>query len=130
MMLYSKGNESGACSDADRGAQAVRKEVDVMYTYEVLSAENEAFAGTGGISSNNREARFVPAFREDRSGRVEVARHENGQPAAMHLLCCLPEEWVTGRDEKGRIVAVLDSVEAGFLRDGVFFTRAEAARLA
>jgi len=101
-----------------------------MYTYEELSAENEAFAGTAGISCNNRRAGFLPAFREAVSGRVEIARDEHGQPAAMHLLCCLPDEWVTARDEKGRIVAVLDSVEAGFLRDDVFYSRAQAAQLA
>jgi hypothetical protein len=48
----------------------------------------------------------------------------------MHLLCCLPEEWVTGRDERGQIVALKDSVIAGFVRDGTFYTREEAARLA
>ena len=101
-----------------------------MYTYEVLRAENEAFAGTAGVSENNCATGFVPAFRETLSGRVEIARREDGDPAPMHLLCCLPDEWVTGRDEKGHIVAVLDSIEAGFLREGVFYSREEAALLA
>ena len=101
-----------------------------MYTYQQLRAENATFAGTGGVSENNRTARFVPAFRDGHTGRVEVARTENGRPAPMHLLCCLPEEWVTGRDERGQIVALKDSVIAGFVRDGIFYTREEAARLA
>lgn len=101
-----------------------------MYTSEQLRAENEIWAGTGGISENNSGARFVPAFRDMDSGRVELARREDGQPAPMHLLCCLPEEWVTARDAQGQILALKDSVVAGFVRDGVFYTRAEAARMA
>ncbi|MEJ2088040.1 MAG: hypothetical protein P8Y69_06125 [Gammaproteobacteria bacterium] len=101
-----------------------------MCTYERLRAENEAFAGTAGVSQNNSQARFVPAFRDTDSGRVEIARLANGEPAPMHLLCGLPDDWVTGRDENGRIVAILDTVIAGFVRDGVFYTREEAARLA
>lgn len=101
-----------------------------MCTYEKLRAENEAFGGTGGVSRNNARAGFLPAFRDIDSGRVEIPRLENGDPAPMHLLCGLPDEWVADRDEHGRIVAVRDSVVAGFVRDGVFYTREEAARLA
>ena len=100
-----------------------------MYTNQQLQAENEAFAGTGGVSQNNHQARFLPAFRDSESGRVEVARLEDGQPASVHLLVGLPEEWVTGRDENGHIVAVRDTIVAGFVRDGVFYTREEAAVL-
>jgi len=101
-----------------------------MYTCRQLDAENEAFAGTAGISQNNARERFVPAFRDSRNGRVEISRLETGQPAPMHLLCGLPEDWVTGRDAEGHIVAVRESVIAGFLRDGIFYTREEAAQLA
>lgn len=100
-----------------------------MYTYERLREENEAYAGTGGVSENNREARFRPAFRDELSGRVELARTEDGGDAPMHLLCCLPEEWVSERDDAGRIVALKVTVIAGFVRDGAFYTREEAARL-
>ena len=47
----------------------------------------------------------------------------------LHLLVGLPEEWVTGRDENGHIVAVRDTIVAGFVRDEVFYTREEAAVL-
>ncbi len=100
-----------------------------MYTNQRLRVENEAYAGTGGVSQNNHEARFLPAFRDKDTGRVEVARLEDGQPAPMHILSGLPDEWVTGRDEQGCIVAVRDSIIAGFVRDGVFYTREEAAVL-
>lgn len=100
-----------------------------MYTHEQLRDENECYAGTGGVSQNNGGARFVPAFRDAVSGRVEPARMADGAPAPMHLFCCLPDEWVAGRDEHGEIVALIDTITAGFLRDGVFYTREEAARL-
>jgi len=108
---------------------ALRSEVDAMYTHEQLRDENQTYAGTGGVSENNCRARFSPAFREAVSGRVERARRADGAPAAMHLFCCLPDEWVAERDASGEIVALIGSVTAGFLRDGVFYTREEAARL-
>ena len=100
-----------------------------MYTNQELRSENAVFAGTGGISQNNRQARFLPAFRDVETGRVELARFEDGTPASMHLLVGMPDEWVAGRDENGRIVALKDAVIAGFVRDGRFYTREEAARL-
>jgi hypothetical protein len=98
-----------------------------MYTYERLREENETYAGTGGVSENNCSARFLPAFQDSLSGRVEQARKEDGSPAPMHLLCALPDEWVAERDASGRILALKDTIIAGFLRDGVFYTREEAA---
>ena len=101
-----------------------------MYTHDHLREENEVYAGTGGVSDHNRGARFLPAFRDSASGRVELARTADGAPASMHLFCCLPEEWVAERDPTGQIVALIDTVVAGFVRDGVFYSREEAARLA
>jgi len=98
-----------------------------MFTYEKLRAENQAFAGTGGVSENNRCECFAPAFQDTTTGRVEVARQQNGDPAPMHLLFGLPDDWVSERNEVGEIVAVQDSVVSGFVRDGVFYTREEAA---
>ena len=98
-----------------------------MYTYERLRQENEIYAGTGGVSENNCSARFLPAFQDSQTGRVEIARTEDGTQAPMHLLCCLPDEWVTERDAEGHILVVKDSVIAGFIRDGEFYTREEAA---
>ncbi|MGD8415441.1 MAG: hypothetical protein PVH91_00140 [Pseudomonadales bacterium] len=100
-----------------------------MYTPERLREENQVFAGTGGVSERAAGSGFVPAFRDDADGRVEIARTQNGCPATMHLFCCLPDEWVTERDQTGQIVALIDSVVAGFVRDGVFYTREEAAQL-
>jgi hypothetical protein len=98
-----------------------------MYTYERLREENETFAGTGGVSEHNATERFLPAFLDRSTGRVEPARREDGAPAPMHLLYCLPDEWVAARDAGGCIIALKDSIVAGFVRDGVFYTREQAA---
>ena len=100
-----------------------------MFTYQQLRDENTEFAGTGGVSQNNHQARFLPAFRDER-GRIEVPRLDNGQVAPMHLLSGLPDDWVTERDGDGRVTAIRDGIIAGFVRDDVFYTRAQAAALA
>jgi hypothetical protein len=48
----------------------------------------------------------------------------------MHLLDGLPDEWVVERDAAGRVRAIKDSVIAGFVRDGRFYTREQAAAAA
>ena len=92
-----------------------------------LDQHNRAFAGTNGISSNNRKLRFLPAFRDEDTGRVEIARFENGNPAPAHLIVGLPEEWAVSFSCKGVILALKPAITVGFLRDNVFFTREEAA---
>lgn len=94
-----------------------------------IRRENLAFAGTGGVSPENRCCRFEAAFRDDATGRVELSRYGNGAFAPMHLIDGLPPEWILDRDADGRPTALLPSVVAGFLRDGRFFTREQAAAL-
>jgi hypothetical protein len=48
--------------------------------------------------------------------------------APIHLLCGLPDEWVVTRDSAGCVSSVKASVVAGFLRDGRFYTRQQAAQ--
>jgi hypothetical protein len=94
---------------------------------KTLYRQNLAFAGTNGISPNNRKLRFVPAFRDEDTGRVEIARFENGKPAPAHLIVGLPEEWAVSFTSEGAILAIKPSITAGFVRDSKFFTREEAA---
>jgi len=92
-----------------------------------MRRENLAFAGTGGVSPVSRHAAFEPAFRDDATGRVELSRYASGALAPMHLMDGLPADWVVERDPDGRACALKASIVAGFVRDGEFFTREQAA---
>ncbi|MDH3281369.1 MAG: hypothetical protein OEQ18_09600 [Gammaproteobacteria bacterium] len=93
-----------------------------------LNKQNRDFANGGGVSANNREHGFIPAFKEANTERVELSRFRDGRRAPIHTLEGLPEEWVVERGANGEIVRILDSVIAGFVRDDVFFTREQAAQ--
>ncbi len=97
-------------------------------TSECLRKENLAYGGTGGVSQGNRGAGFIPAFCDTATGRVEPSRLADGSLAPLHLLCGLPREWVADWGEASQMLAVKETVVAGFLRDGAFYTRAEAAQ--
>lgn len=96
-------------------------------TDEVLHQENVAFHETGGVSSENRNSGFLPAFLDTATGTVYFARYADGRLAPMHLLDGLPQELVIMRSATGRVMAVKESVIAGFVRCGLFFTREQAA---
>jgi hypothetical protein len=68
------------------------------------------------------------AFCDRETGRTELSRFACGSPAPCHLIDGLPEDWVVARDAAGNAVAIKGSVVAGFVRDGRFYTREEAAR--
>jgi len=95
-----------------------------------LRIENLAFAGTCGVSENARKVRFLPAFKDLETGRVELACFAPGTPAPMHVLSCLPDEWAAERNAAGEIIELKASVIAGFVRDDRFYTREEAANAA
>ncbi|WP_435099933.1 hypothetical protein [Arhodomonas sp. AD133] len=92
-----------------------------------LLEDNRRLGDSGGVSENNRHAGFRAAFRDEETGRVALPRFRDGTPAPMHLLDGLPDDWVLQRDAAGRITALKPSIIAGFLRDGDFYTREEAA---
>ena len=94
-----------------------------------LAVENKVFAGTNGVSANNRHLGFQPAFLNKETGEVEFSRNRDGSPAAMHLIRWLPKTWGDIYDDKGGILRLQESVVVGFSRDGVFYTRVEAAEL-
>ncbi len=100
-----------------------------MFNNARLRHENLVFAGTGGISANNHQADFIPAFRDPATGRVEIARFEDGKPAPMHLLCGLPAEWVVERNKNGEVIAICVHIISGFVRNATFYTREEAATI-
>lgn len=96
-------------------------------THASLRRQNQAFSGTNGVSQNNRCLRFVPAFRDEDTGQVELARFEDGRVAPAHLIVGLPRHWAVAFDGDGAILAIKPTIIAGFVRDDVFFTREEAA---
>ena len=93
-----------------------------------LAAQNRRFRGTGGVSRGNRSHGFAPAFRDNRTGALYLSRFANGAPAPMHLLDGLPDCMVVSRSPSGQVLAVQGSMLAGFIRDGCFYTRRDAAR--
>ena len=99
-------------------------------TEGLLIQENECFSKTTGVSENNRSLDFLPAFRDDTSGDVYLSRFADGRRAPIHLLEGLPDEVVTHRRSNGGIVSVKSSVISGFVHEGRFYTREEAAQAA
>lgn len=95
---------------------------------ETLRNENLAYVGTGGVSEGNQSAGFLPAFYDVETGRAEIARFADGQPAPMHILDGLPKDRVLERDTSGRVSAIRHSVIAGFIRGDYFHTRVQAAQ--
>jgi hypothetical protein len=91
--------------------------------------ETARYRGTGGVSESNRSLGFQPAFIDRQPGTVHWSRCPDGRPAPCHLLDGLPAELVPARDEQGRVTRVKSSVLSGFVPDGRFYTRDEAAAL-
>jgi hypothetical protein len=92
-----------------------------------LQQENFAYKGSGGISAGNRSLGFRPAFRNLETGIVYPSRFADGRPAPIHMIDGLPDDLVVARSASGRATAVSDSVQSGFLLDGCFYDRQEAA---
>lgn len=93
-----------------------------------VHSASQAYIGTCGESATARQNSFLPAFRNEADGRVELARMANGKPAPMHLISWLPREWAVTCDEAGKVLELIDDVIAGFVKSGRFFTREEAAQ--
>jgi hypothetical protein len=97
-------------------------------TDRVLQQENADCRGSGGISSENRSSGLSPAFLDGETGRVHRSRFADGRPAPVHVLDGLPDELVLGRNSFGRVTRAKASVCSGFVRNGRFYTREQAAR--
>lgn len=95
-----------------------------------LRQENLAYLGTGARSQENRNLGFVPAFHDTLSHKTAIARFSNGNPAPIHVLDGVPKDWIVQRDHCGTVTVVKASIVSGFAREGVFYTREQAATLA
>ncbi|MCC5809463.1 MAG: hypothetical protein JJU06_03735 [Ectothiorhodospiraceae bacterium] len=98
-----------------------------VMTKQRLERENLAYRYTGGVSQENRCSGFVPAFRDAETGTVYRSLCSRGNPAPFHCLDGLPDTVVIERDEGGLPKTLKPSLEAGFVRDGEFYTRDQAA---
>ena len=94
-----------------------------------LQLESAAHRGTGGVSAENRDLGFVPAFLDTDTGIIYPSTFADGRPAPVHVLDGFPDEVVLARDLRGRVARVVGSIIAGFLRESRFYTRDEAAKL-
>jgi hypothetical protein len=96
-------------------------------TQHVLECETDTFRGSGGISQENGCLGFQPAFMNKRTCAVYPSLFADGRPAPFHLLDGLPDEAVAKRNAAGHPVVLKKTVISGFVRDGRFYTREEAA---
>ncbi len=96
-------------------------------TTGTLKMENRTFEGTQGVSEGNRHLGFVPGFLDEETGSVYRSCGDDGTPCVIHILDGLPDHLVVKRNARGRVSSVKRSVIAGFLRDGRFYTREQAA---
>lgn len=74
-----------------------------------------------------RVSGFLPAFYDRATMTVEVSRFTNGALAPVHLLDSVPADWVAKRCANGKIVALKESIAAGYLCDGFFYSPDEVA---
>jgi hypothetical protein len=97
-------------------------------TTRVLHQQNLAFQGTGGISSGNRCQGFAPAFLDTETATIHLSRYADGRLAPVHLLDGLPSELVVKQGLSGQSITAKRTLIAGFVREGLFYTREQAAR--
>ncbi|MDM0033446.1 hypothetical protein QTI33_15020 [Variovorax sp. J22P271] len=94
----------------------------------ILEQETVDFRGSGGVSADNRSVGFRPAFRNMETGSVYPSCFADGRPAPIHMVDGLPDELVVARSAAGKVVSVKDSVQSGFVFNGRFYDRGEAAK--
>lgn len=98
-------------------------------TVKTLYHQNLAFSGTTGVSHANRRRGFTPGFLDRATGLIYISRKTDGSPAPIHTLDGLPEELVLSRTGSGQVAAIKGTVIAGFILDGQFYTREQAAHM-
>ncbi len=113
-----------------RFAMSKRIGRNAAVTEQSLERENLRHRGTGGTSAENQSLGFQPAFVDRETRAIYLSRFADGRPAPCHVLDGLPRELVLWRRACGRVAAVKPSLVSGFVRDGCFYTREEAALVA
>ncbi len=96
---------------------------------QLLRRENQAYAGTAGVSQNNNGMGFVPGYCDTQTGETIISRFADGRPCPVHTLDGLPVSWIALKDASGRVLSAREGIIAGFLLDGCFYTRAQAVEM-
>lgn len=96
-------------------------------TKDQLNQQNIAYQNTQGISSNCTMSGYTPAFQDALSGEIHLSKFADGRLAPIHVIDGLPQEWIVKWDENKRALMAKETVIAGFVRDGIFFTRKQLA---
>ena len=99
-----------------------------LVSYSRLANENQEFSGTGGISQNNYEYGFIPAFRNENTQEVSLSRLANGHIAPIHTLEGIPREWFLSSGNASNQMILKEHVTSGFVRQGQYYTRKQAAK--
>lgn len=94
----------------------------------ILQVENQRFRGTGGRSEENHGLGFRPAFMDTDTHAVYASCFVDGRTTAFHLIDGLPDAVIVGRNSLGSAATIKASVVSGFVRQGRFYSRDEAAR--
>lgn len=95
---------------------------------ETLAQENLRYNGTGGVSANNRNQGFIPAFMDTETGNVYRSRFPNGKPAPIHVLAGLPDELLDTHCHSNGHRSIKHSVISGFILEDRFYSREAAAQ--
>jgi len=91
-----------------------------------LRRESDKYRGTSGVSEECRGSGFSPAFYDRETGEIHLSRYADGTPAPFHMLDGLPDAVVTKRLADGTVECVKQSLQSGFVKSGVFYTRDQA----
>ena len=98
-------------------------------TRQKLRRDNLRLRGSGGLSQENHQVGFQPAFFDSATDTIYPSCFANGCPAPFHCLDGLPTTVVISKDAAGHVCRVKPTVSAGFVRDSIFYSREQAARV-
>ena len=94
----------------------------------VIQVKSQGFRSPGLTSQEGASQGFLPAFLDTGTGAVYLSRFADGRLAPVHVLEGLPLNFVLSRTPSGRVAAAVESLVAGFVRRGRFYTRLQAAQ--
>jgi hypothetical protein len=118
--VRSRGYKPGSKVDADNVAGPVSSPCEPgSYALDSIDAE--------GVSVYSHASGYVPAFRKAGTCEVRLSAFADGTPAPVHVLEGLPATWVSRHGAAGGALVLANDVEAGFIRDGRFYTLPAAA---